>query len=175
MKNLKSILITAACAMLFSVMAWADAQVVVTGTNVRLRLAPSLNSQTLTYNNGVNVHPKKGEKLTCTGKTGDFYQVIYKGQKVYISKQFATPVSTGNKTAATPAANKSQRYVVVTGVNVRLRKSPSIKGAIYTVNQAPVYPKKGERIKYMEDAGDFYKVNYNGNYLYISKQFSRLE
>jgi hypothetical protein len=43
------------------------------------------------------------------------------------------------------------------------------------VNQAPVYPKKGERIKYMEDAGDFYKVNYNGNYLYISKQFSRLE
>ena len=65
--------------------------------------------------------------------------------------------------------------VVVTGTNVRLRKSPSIKGAIYTVNQAPVYPKKGERIKYMGESGDFYKVNYNGNYLYISKQFSRLE
>lgn len=174
MKSLKSFLLVAAFS-LCSVMAWADAQVVVTGNNVRLRLAPSLNSQTLTYSNGVNIHPKKGEKLTCTGKTGDFYQVIYKGQKVYISKQFATPVSTGNKTAATTAANKSQRYVVVTGNNVRLRKSPSIKGAIYTVNQAPVYPKKGERIKYMEDAGDFYKVNYNGNYLYISKQFSRLE
>lgn len=174
MKSLKSLLLVAAFS-LCSVMAWADAQVVVTGNNVRLRLAPSLNSQTLTYSNGVNIHPKKGEKLTCTGKTGDFYQVIYKGQKVYIAKQFATPVSTGNKTAATTAANKSQRYVVVTGVNVRLRKSPSIKGAIYTVSQAPVYPKKGERIKYMEDAGDFYKVNYNGNYLYISKQFSRLE
>ena len=175
MKNLKSLFLTAMCALLFSAMAWADAQVVVTGTNVRLRLAPSLNSQTLTYNNGVNIHPKKGEKLTCTGKTGDFYQVIYKGQKVYISKQFAKPVATANKTATTPATNKQQRYVVVTGTNVRLRKSPSIKGAIYTVNAAPVYPKKGERIKYMGDAGDFYKVNYNGNYLYISKQFSRLE
>ena len=174
MKNLKSLFLTAVCALLFSAMAWADAQVVVTGTNVRLRTAPSLNSQTLTYSNGVNIHPKKGEKLTCTGKTGDFYQVIYKGQKVYISKQFAKPVSTG-KTATTATASQGQRYVVVTGTNVRLRKSPSIKGAIYSVNQAPVYPKKGERIKYMGDAGDFYKVNYNGNYLYISKQFSRLE
>ena len=73
MKNLKSLFLTALCALLFSAMAWADAQVVVTGTNVRLRVAPSLNSQTLTTSNGVNIHPKKGEKLTCTGKTGDFY------------------------------------------------------------------------------------------------------
>lgn len=172
MKSFKSLLLVAAFS-LFSVMAWADAQVVVTGTNVRLRLTPSLNSQTLTYNNGVNVHPKKGEKLTCTGKTGDFYQVIYKGQKVYISKQFAKPVSTTK--APSPAASSSQRYIVVTGTNVRLRMSPSLNGKVYPTNANPVYPKKGERIKYMGDAGDFYKVNYNGNYLYISKQFSRLE
>lgn len=168
MKNLKKIIITAAFALLFSVMAWAETQVVVTGTNVRLRLAPSLNSQTLTYSNGVNVHPKKGEKLTCTGQSGDFYQVIYKGNYVYISKQFSKIVNSYSAPA-------QQRYVVVTGNHVRLRMSPSLNGRIFSNNGTPIYPYKGERIKYMGDAGSFYKVNYNGNYLYISKQFSRLE
>ena len=41
--------------------AMAADYVTVTGTNVRLRLQPSLQSETLTTNKGVNIHPKKGE------------------------------------------------------------------------------------------------------------------
>ncbi len=64
-------------------------QVVVTGQNVRLRLAPSLTSATLTYTDGTNVHPRRGQVLTYVGEEGDFYMVNYRGYNVYISKQFS--------------------------------------------------------------------------------------
>lgn len=69
-------------------------QVVVTGNNVRLRLSPYINPRnpndnTLTYNNGANVHPRKGEALRYLGEAGDFYYVEYRGYTCYISKQFS--------------------------------------------------------------------------------------
>ena len=64
-------------------------QVVVTGQNVRLRLAPSLTAATLTYTDGTNVHPRHGQVLTYVGEEGDFYMVNYRGYNVYISKQFS--------------------------------------------------------------------------------------
>ena len=175
--RLKSVLLIVALTLLMAVSAFAQNYVTVTGTNVRLRLQPSLQSETLTTAGGVNVHPAKGEKLECLGQSGKFYQVKYKGKIVYIAKQFAQPVDPA-KLAAKPAvkpAAKGQQYVVVTGTNVRLRKAPSLQGAIYTVNGKTVYPAKGERIKLMGEEGGFYKVNYQGSYLYISKDFARPE
>ena len=64
-------------------------QVVVTGQNVRLRLAPSLSAGTLTYTDGTNVHPRRGQVLTYVGEEGDFYMVNYRGYNVYVSKQFS--------------------------------------------------------------------------------------
>lgn len=140
------------------------AYVVVTGTDVRLRMAPSLKSETLTNSKGVNIHPAKGEKLELLGESGDFYKVRYKGQVVYISKQFSRAV-----------APKGQQYVVVTGTGVRLRLQPSLKAATFQSKGVNVHPKKGERIKLMGDAGDFYKVNYQGNYVYIHKDYAKPE
>ena len=96
--------------------------VTVTGTNVRLRLQPSLQSETLTTSKGVNIHPKKGEKLECLGQTGNFYKVRYQGKVVYISTQFAKPEGVAQPTVKT--AKKGQQYVVVTGESVRLRLQP---------------------------------------------------
>lgn len=64
-------------------------QVVVTGQNVRLRLTPSLAAGTLTYTDGTNVHPRRGQVLTYVGEEGDFYMVNYRGYNVYVSKQFS--------------------------------------------------------------------------------------
>lgn len=147
--------------------------VTVTGTNVRLRLKPSLKSETLTTSAGVNIHPKKGEKLECLGDAGDFYKVKYKGKVVYVSKQFAQTEETPAKVK--PAADKSQRYVVVTGTGVRLRLQPSLNAKTLQSGGVNVHPKKGERIKLMGDAGDFYKVNYQGNYVYIHKDYAVIE
>ncbi|MBQ7690929.1 MAG: hypothetical protein IJT30_07065 [Muribaculaceae bacterium] len=152
----------------------AAAYVVVTGTNVRLRLKPSLKSETLTNSHGENVHPAKGEKLELLGDAGDFYKVRYKGQVVYISKQFTQASETTKSAKAAPAAS-GQRYVVVTGTGVRLRLQPSMKAETLQRGGVNVHPKKGERIKLMGDAGDFYKVNYQGNYVYIHKDYAKSE
>lgn len=148
--------------------------VTVTGTSVRLRLKPSLQSETLTTNKGVNIHPKKGEKLECLGKSGDFYKVRYQGKVVYISDQFAKPDQPA-KAAVSKTTYKDQQYVVVTGESVRLRMQPSLQAKCLQRNGMNVHPKKGERIKLMGSKGDFYQVNYQGNYVFIHKDYAKPE
>ncbi len=64
--------------------------------------------------------------------------------------------------------------VEVTGTNVRLRIEPNLNGAIYKDSKgSPVYPAKGEKLEYLGESGDFYKVTFNGKQLFISKQFTR--
>ena len=172
---MKKIILTIVMLVAMSLSAVA-AHVVVTGTNVRLRLKPSLKSETLTNSRGENVHPAKGEKLELLGDAGDFYKVRYKGQVVYISKQFSQASETPKQTSKpTTQATAGQRYVVVTGTGVRLRMQPSTKAATLQRGGVNVHPKKGERIKLMGDAGDFYKVNYQGNYVYIHKDYAKVE
>ena len=63
--------------------------VVVTGVNVRLRTSPEINDYNIIKDsNGKNLHPNKGERLECIGEDGDFYLVNFRGNNVYISKQF---------------------------------------------------------------------------------------
>ena len=64
--------------------------VVVTGVNVRLRTSPEINDYNIIKDaSGKNLHPNKGEQLQCIGEDGDFYLVSFRGNNVYISKQFA--------------------------------------------------------------------------------------
>ena len=64
--------------------------VVVTGVNVRLRTSPEINDYNIIKDaSGKNLHPNKGEQLQCIGEDGDFYLVNFRGNNVYISKQFA--------------------------------------------------------------------------------------
>ena len=66
--------------------------VVVNGVNVRLRSSPALNNNNIYKDSsGKNLHPEKGETLRCVDEYGDFYKVIFQGQEVWISKQFAKP------------------------------------------------------------------------------------
>ncbi len=149
--------------------------VTVTGTDVRLRLKPSLQSETLTNNRGVNLHPAKGQRLECLGESGDFYKVVFNGKQVYISKKFAKLNGTAATTAVKPKANGGQQYVVVTGESVRLRLQPSLQAKTLQRSGVNVHPKKGERIKLMGQSGDFYKINYQGNYVFIHKDYARPE
>ena len=170
---MKKTIVTILLALVIALGAAAADYVTVTGTNVRLRLKPSLQSETLTTAAGVNIHPKKGEKLECLGDVGDFYKVRFKGKVVYVSKKFAQAESAPAKTVEKPVAG--QRYVVVTGTGVRLRLQPSLNAKTLQSGGVHVHPKKGERIKLMGDAGDFYKVNYQGNYVYIHKDYAKAE
>lgn len=63
----------------------------------------------------------------------------------------------------------------VTGETVRLRKGPSTNATIFSQNgNRPTFPLKGDILEYLGESGDFNRVRFNGQELYISKQFSTL-
>lgn len=64
-------------------------KVVINGTGVRFRFAPSLNAGYLTWPNGATRSVAKGSKLTYVGETGAWYQVAYLGHTFYVSKDFS--------------------------------------------------------------------------------------
>ncbi|MCF0202561.1 MAG: hypothetical protein HUK08_04275 [Bacteroidaceae bacterium] len=65
--------------------------------------------------------------------------------------------------------------VIVDGTNVRFRLGPSTDYAILTNSKGqPIYPKKGASLTYIATEGNFYKVNYNGQDVYISRDFCHL-
>ena len=66
--------------------------VVVTGKDVRLRATAPLKGAIIKDAKGNNLHPDKGQRLVCTGESGDFYKVVFNGITAYISKQYTQPV-----------------------------------------------------------------------------------
>ena len=62
---------------------------VINGTNVNFRLAPSLNAGILTNSYGYNVHVPKYTRLPYLGATGNFFKTRYNGRTVYVYMQFA--------------------------------------------------------------------------------------
>lgn len=67
-------------------------KVVINGTGVRLRFAPSLNAGWLTWPNGQTRTVSKGTRLTYLGEDGDWYTVSYMGETFYVSKEYSYKV-----------------------------------------------------------------------------------
>lgn len=65
-----------------------NCNVVIDGTELRLRLGPSTNADTFKWGDGSNRHPNKGEKYRYLGESGDFYKIDYKGHELWVSKQY---------------------------------------------------------------------------------------
>lgn len=62
--------------------------VVIDGSELRLRLGPSLNADTFKWKDGTNRHPKVGEKFKYLDETSDFYQIDYQGNRLWVSKLY---------------------------------------------------------------------------------------
>ncbi len=67
--------------------------------------------------------------------------------------------------------------VYVTGTHVRLRLTPALSGKIYTdMNGNPIYPQKGQVLKWSgETSNGFYEVYYVDRWVWISKQFAKVQ
>ena len=63
--------------------------VYINATELRLRISPSLSGDCLKWPDGTNRHPEKGEMFPYLGEFGDFYKIDFKGNAVYVSKQFS--------------------------------------------------------------------------------------
>ena len=140
--------------------------VVITGTDLRLRLGPSTSAETLQYLDGANVHPHKGDALEYLGESGNFYNVDYNGHSVYVSKDYS--YASNEALYMQPLS-----IIAITGSNVNMRVGPST-GYDYVrdyYNQI-IKLKKWSTYPFLGSEGDFYMINYNGKYAYVSKYYS---
>ena len=81
-----------------------------------------------------------------------------------------------DKTNTLESVVGTSRQVVIDGVNLRLRYAPSSDAETYQwADGTNRHPEKGERFPYLGEVGDFYKVDYKGLVLYVSKQHTHLE
>ena len=101
----------------------------------------------------------KGQKLTCYGMDGSWYKVQYGNGVRWVSSKYARPV-----TDAAPVTT----YVVITGNRVIGRTAPAGAATNYRFN-------KGAKLPYLGSQGSWYKVNYNGNILWVSSAYSYLQ
>lgn len=162
-------------------------EVVLNGTNVRLRLEPNLQCGWLKDSKGAPTYLKKGTKLPYKDETSDFYEVSYKGQTLYVSKQFSyiegkqktgqpAPVNVSVTSRPMPNALQSgtKTEVTLTGTNVYLRLGPGTNYD-YLKNDkgAPRYVPKGTKLKCTGEKGEFYKCELEGNIVYVSKRYAK--
>ncbi len=65
------------------------------------------------------------------------------------------------------------RCVHVTGSGVRLRRGPSTSHEIFAdADGRPIYPLAGDNLVYLGQSGDFYKVRFKKQELYIAKRYT---
>ena len=62
--------------------------VVIDGSELRLRLEPSTSADTFKWPDGTNRHPKVGERYYYLGEEGDFYQISFHGNALWVSKKY---------------------------------------------------------------------------------------
>lgn len=67
-------------------------------------------------------------------------------------------------------------YVVIDGSELRLRLGPSTSADTFKWGDGSNrHPNVGEKFKYLGESGDFYKIDYKGHELWVSKKYTHLE
>lgn len=172
-------ILTIMAAALMSLAAMAT-MVVVDGVHVRLRFSPSTTGEILTGEDGNPTYPPKGAMFEYLGTNGSFYKINYEGTPLYISRDFChlkdEKAATKKATTQKAATVSKDKMVIVDGTNVRLRRSASLKGEIVLNEEGQtLYPKKGASFKYLGTSGNFYKIDYYGEELYISRDYCHIK
>ena len=68
------------------------------------------------------------------------------------------------------------RFVVIDGSQLRLRLGPSTSADTFKWGDGTNrHPNVGDKYRYLGESGDFYKIDFNGNELWVSKQYTHLE
>lgn len=121
----------------------------VDGSSVNFRAAASTAStvKAVTYD---------GAPVVLTSKTGDWYQVVYKGTLGYIAAEFLNTASSLNASFGT---------AYISGTGVRLRSGPSTSSSIVGTYDT------GEALTVTGVSGTWYKVTINGQSGYISGDY----
>ena len=106
---------------------------------------------------------KKGAKVTCYSKSGNWTKVKYGSSKYYVSTKY---LSTKKPTVTTTKSSTSSTYTrYVTASSLTIRKKATTSSA-----KVGSY-KKGTGITCYGNSSGWTKVKYNGNYRYVSTSY----
>lgn len=122
----------------------------VTCSRLNVRSGPS------TKNHSVGV-VEKGSKLKVLGKTGNWYEVEYKGVKRYVSADYL------NVQESTGTSQQTIGTVNASALNVRTGPGTSYKAVGYVT--------KGTKLTILGKSGSWYKINYKGATRYVSTSY----
>ena len=89
-----------------------------------------------------------------------------------------TPLKQQNNDASYNSTNQyyTNIYVVIDGSELRLRLGPSTSADTFKWGDGSNrHPNVGEKFKYLGESGDFYKIDYKGHELWVSKRYTHLE
>lgn len=152
----------------------AETRVKITGNGVRLRTSPYIQ------NNNIYCMKNSGTTLEYSRTMGDWYEVIYQGQYLYVSRDFASLYNTSSNSGSVSTRSQSYTTVVVnSGVKhllVRTGPSTSYDYFYWVETGQPVHLSSGTYLTYLsEHVNGFYHVQYKGRSCWISDKYSHLQ
>ena len=72
--------------------------------------------------------------------------------------------------------SNGSRFVVIDGSQLRLRLGPSTSSETFKwTDGTNRHPNVGDKFKYLGESGNFYKIDFNGNEVWVSKQYTHIE
>lgn len=123
----------------------------------------------------INAYDRQGNyvgQFNGYTKNNNSYVGTFTSKKEGTTMEFNLQVSSQSNNSN----NSSGRYVVIDGANLRLRYGPSLSSDTFKWPDGHNrHPNVGEKFKYLGESGDFYKIDFNGNELWVSKQHTHRE
>lgn len=144
----------------------SDTHVVIAGDNVCLRRYPSEDSKMA----GPSApHLFTGETYTCRGRKGNYYEIEYKGEVLYLPQEYGR--IRGKNVSDSSNLNNTIGKIVIAGDNVCPRTQPSEDSKITN----PTAPRffTGETYSCIGKTGNYYKITYHNTIYYIPQQYCR--
>ena len=95
------------------------------------------------------------------------------GIKLDINLVFGEQFS--NEEQAVVTKNNDGQYVIIDANDLRLRKGPSLDAETYKkMDGKNVHANKGECYRYLDESDGFYKIDYRGDEVWVSKDYTYL-
>ena len=117
--------------------------------------ASALNIRTSPWGEIIDVYDN-GEQVEIIGQVGDWYKVNYNGKICYIHGDWVSTSENDDQTGSSDG-------VVSCGYGVNIHRTPSgdVLGPLGS----------GEQVKILGEVGDWYKIQYNNNEAFVSKNY----
>ena len=99
---------------------------------------------------------------------------FYRGN-VYDEEDYEGDESIDDEDAVETNMIESSKYVIIDGSELRLRLGPSTSAeTLRWADGSNRHPNVGEQFRYLGESGDFYKIDYHGNEVWVAKQYTHI-